>query len=75
MEAATISMLTLALLVAVPPLVLWLVWLAAPSRTKHADETATGSRKTERELSAAQPRIGIIETATSTPTRRAREES
>ncbi len=71
----SISVLNLALLIAVPPLVLWLVWLAGSSRTKHADEIAAGSRKTKRELAAAEPRIGIIETSTSTSTRRAREES
>jgi len=71
----SISVLTLALLIAVPPLVLWLVWLAGSSRTKHADEIAAGSRKTKHELAAAEPRIGIIETSTSTSTRRAREES
>jgi hypothetical protein len=67
--------LTLALLIAVPPLLIWLVWLAGSSRTKHADEIATGSRNTKRELSAAEPRIGTIETRTSTSTRRTREES
>ena len=71
----SISVLTLALLIAVPPLLIWLVWLAAPSRTKHAGEIVAGSGKTGRELSAAEPRIGIIETTTSTSTRRAREES
>jgi hypothetical protein len=49
--------------------------LAAPARTKHAEEIATQSRKTKRDLSAAGPRMGIIETSTSTSTRRAREES
>jgi hypothetical protein len=73
--SGSISVLTLALLIAVPPLILWLVWLAGSSRTKHADETATDSRKLQRELSAAEPRIGIIEASTSTSTRRAREES
>ena len=73
--SGSISTLTLALLIAVPPLVIWLVWLAAPARTMHADETPTGSGKTKRELSAAEPRIGIIEASTSTSTRRAREES
>jgi hypothetical protein len=68
-------MLTLALLVALPPIVIWLVWLSGSSRTKHADDIAAGSRVTKRELSAAEPRIGIIETSTSTLTRRAREES
>lgn len=71
----SISILTMALLVALPPLVIWLVWLAGSSRTKHADVIGDGSRKTKRELSAAEPRIGIIETSTSTSTRRAREES
>jgi hypothetical protein len=71
----SISVLTLALLIAVPPLLIWLVWLAGSSRTKHADEIAAGSRNTKRELSAAEPRIGTIETSTSTSTRRAREES
>ena len=51
----SISVLTLALLIAVPPLVLWLVWLAGSSRTKHADEIAAGSRKTKHELAAAEP--------------------
>ena len=73
--SGSISAITLALLVAVPPLVIWLVWLAGSSRTNHADEIAAGSPKTKRELSAAEPRIGIIETSTSTTTRRAREES
>src|SRR5712672_1249743 len=72
--AGSISILTLALLVALPPLLIWLVWLAGSSRTMHADDIAAG-RKTKRELSAAEPRIGIIETSTSTSTRRAREES
>jgi hypothetical protein len=71
----SVSVLTLSLLIAVPPLLMWLLWLAAPSRTKHADEIAAGSQRTKRELSAAEPRIGIIETSTSTSTRRAREES
>jgi hypothetical protein len=70
----SISVLTLALLIALPPLLIWLVWLAGSSRTKHADEIVAG-RKTKRDLSAAEPRIGIIETSTSTSTRRAREES
>jgi hypothetical protein len=69
------SVLTLALLIAVPPLVLWLVWLAGSSRMKHADEIAIDSRKLQRELSAAEPRIGFIEASTSTSTRRARKES
>jgi hypothetical protein len=73
--SGSVSVLTLALLVALPPLVIWLVWLAGSSRTKHADEIAAGSPKTKRELSAAEPRIGIIEASTSTSTRRAREES
>jgi hypothetical protein len=73
--SGSVSVLMLALLVAMPPLIIWLVWLAGSSRTKHADEIAAGSTNTKHELPAAEPRIGIIETSTSTSTRRAREES
>jgi hypothetical protein len=60
---------------ALPPIVNCFRGSPRSSRTKHADVIATGSAKTKRELSAAEPRIGIIETSTSTTTRRAREES
>jgi hypothetical protein len=72
----SISVLTLAFLVAVPPLLLWLAWLADTSRTNHAGGKAVKNEKTASELHAADPRIGIIESSTSsTLKRRAREES
>jgi hypothetical protein len=74
--AGSMSVLTLAFLVAVPPLLLWLAWLADSSRTNHAGGKAVKNEKTASELHAAEPRIGIIETSTSsTSKRRAREES
>jgi hypothetical protein len=74
--AGSISVLTLALLVAVPPLLLWLVWLAGSARTNNADAMPLKNEKARSELDAAKPRIGIIDTsASSTSKRRAREES
>ena len=72
----SISVLSLALLIAVPPLLLWLVWLAAPARTNNADAMASTKDERHSELRAAGPRIGIIENSTSsTSKRRAREDS
>jgi hypothetical protein len=72
--AGSVSVLTLALLVAIPPLVLWLVWLAGSPRTNHAEEILRKNAKPRSELHAADPRIGIVETS-STSMRREREES
>ena len=44
--AGSISVLTLAFLVAVPPLLLWLAWLAGSSRTNHAGGKAVKNEKT-----------------------------
>ena len=60
------------LLVAIPPLVLWLAWLASSSRTNNADENALDTRAEQRQLQAKEPRIGIVDT--STLKRRSREE-
>ncbi|HET9776113.1 MAG TPA: hypothetical protein VFP77_06070 [Gemmatimonadaceae bacterium] len=66
----------LVLLVAVPPLVIWLVWLIGAARTNNAGESPLKNQSSVRELSATEPRIGIIETSsTSTSKRRTREES
>lgn len=66
----------LVLLVAAPPLVIWLVWMIGVSRTNNAGESALKNQTSARELSATEPRIGIIETSsTSTSKRRTREES
>jgi hypothetical protein len=66
----------LVLLVAAPPLIIWLVWLIGAARTNNAGENALKNQTRARELSATEPRIGIIETSSSsTSKRRTREES
>lgn len=70
--AGSISVLTLALLVAAPPLVLWLVWLAGSSRMNNAEISSTGS-KALREPYAPDPRAGTTDSSTSK--RPVREES
>jgi hypothetical protein len=78
--AGSIAILTLGLLVAVPPLLLWLVWLAGLPRTNNADEIDLknenlNNEKRRSELHATEPRIGIIDSSSSTSKRRAREDS
>jgi hypothetical protein len=70
--AGSISVLTLALLVAAPPLVLWLVWLVGSSRTNNAERSSIGS-KALREPYAPDPRAGTTDSSTSK--RPVREES
>jgi len=66
----------LVLLVAVPPLVIWVIWLIGAARTNNAGQSALKNQSSLHELSATEPRIGIIETSsTSTSKRRTREES
>jgi hypothetical protein len=70
------TLLTLALLVTLPPLFLWLVWLAGSARTNNAGPMGAKNAMTPSELHAADPRIGIIESSASSPSKRqAREES
>lgn len=72
----SITLLSLTLLVALPPLLIWLFWLAGSARTNNADAVTAKNERTPRELHAAEPRIGVAETPTSfTSKRRAREES
>ena len=71
--SGSISILTFALLVAGPPLVFWLVWLAGASRTNNAGETAALGGPKKRELYATDSRPGFIESSTSKRT--TREES
>ena len=74
--SGSISFLTLALLVTVPPLLLWLVWLAGSARTNHAKGIARNAERTRAELYAPEPGIGINGISThSTSKRQAREES
>jgi hypothetical protein len=69
----SVSVLTLALLVAVPPLVLWLMWLIGASRTNNAEQRAASDAARPQELYATDSRTEIIESSPSR--RRAREES
>jgi hypothetical protein len=71
----SISFLSLALLVAVPPLLLWLVWLAGSARTNNATAIAQETAQGRAELNAHEPGIGINGISKpSTSKRQAREE-
>jgi hypothetical protein len=70
--SGSITFLNLALFIAIPPLLLWLIWLAGSARMNNA--TGIDEENDERpELNAAEQGIGIIEPSTSK--RHAREES
>ncbi|HEV7839890.1 MAG TPA: hypothetical protein VGO75_17595 [Gemmatimonadaceae bacterium] len=71
--SGSVSFLTLTLLVTIPPLLLWILWLAGSSRTNNADENAFEARAGQSELQAKDQHIGIIDKSTSK--RRAREET
>jgi hypothetical protein len=72
MWAGSISVLTLSLLVAGPPFLLWLAW-AVSARTNNADESALTSQTTPSELYPAESKTATVDTSTSK--RRTREES
>src|SRR4051812_46431290 len=69
----SISLFSLVLLVAGPPLVIWLVWLVMVSRTNNAGDTPVRRINSRNELPAAEPRKGIVDA--SNPKRSALEES
>ena len=71
--SGSVSFLTLVLLVTIPPLILWLLWLVGSSRTNNADEGALKARARQNEIQPPEPRTGIVDTPTSK--RRAREET
>ena len=71
--SGSISILTFALLVAGPPLVFWLIWLAGASRTNNAGRNAAETEAPHKELYATDSRPGFIESSTSKRT--TREES
>ena len=73
MWTGSIHLFNLALLVGIPPLILWLLWLIGAARTNHATDMGPPSERMRSELYPGDPRIGTIETSTSK--RRAREES
>jgi hypothetical protein len=59
------SILNLTLLIAVPPLVLWLVWLLGPSRTNNADQSQLDARAKWGELHATSSRPERLDVSTS----------
>jgi hypothetical protein len=70
--SGSVSLLTLALLVAIPPLLLWLVWLIGTSRTNNAGSSAA-NQVGRQQLYATDSRTEFNESSPSR--RRAREES
>ena len=68
--AGSISVQTLALLVAVPPLLLWLVWLAGSARTNNASGIAPANDNPRHQLRAPEPGFGITESSKSSTSRR-----
>jgi hypothetical protein len=74
--SGSITMFHLVLLAAIPPLLLWLLWLVSNSRTNNAGEKRLKNQTTNLGLNASPPGIGIIDTTSpSTSKRREREES
>jgi hypothetical protein len=73
--SGSISFLHLTLLVTIPPLILWVVWLVSSSRTNNAGEIRRENQMTQRELHGTESRIGIDTSSTSPSKRRVREES
>jgi hypothetical protein len=63
--SGSMSILNLTLLIAVPPLVLWLVWLLGPARTKNPDQGELDARTKWRELHATSSRSETIGVSTS----------
>jgi hypothetical protein len=69
----SISATHLALLIAGPPLLLWLLWLMRASRTNNAEEPAALGSTTRRELYGSNLRMESFDASTSK--RETREES
>jgi hypothetical protein len=71
--AGSITAVHLALLIAGPPLLLWLIWLMRASRTNNAEERGAPHHGTQRELYGSDSRTQIFDSSTSK--RGTREES
>ena len=69
----SMSLLALTLLLAGPPLLLWLAWFVKVSRTNNADNRALRATQSSPELHPGPPSKGIVDT--STQRRRAPEEA
>jgi hypothetical protein len=73
--AGSVSFSTLVLFLAIPPLVLWLVWLMTASRTNNAEEIGPTNRTRQKELAASDRTLGMNEPLSQTSIRQRREES
>jgi len=71
----SISFSTLALLLALPPLAIWLVWFLSSSRTNNAGEMGPTNRTKQRELVGSDRTPGVTESFSQTSIRQGREES
>jgi len=71
--AGSITAIHLALLIAGPPLLLWLIWLMRASRTNNAGEATALGQPTRRELYGSDLRMETFDSSTSK--RETREES
>ena len=71
--AGSITVVHLALLIAGPPLLLWLIWRMRASRTNNAEEPGALDHGTQRELYTSDSRTQIFDSSTSK--RGTREES
>ena len=69
----SISVLGLTLLIALPPLVMWALFLFIAPRTINADESALSDRSSVAELNAGQSDTESFRTSGSTLKRRSRE--
>jgi hypothetical protein len=71
----SISLSALALLLALPPLALWLVWFIASSRTNNAGEMGPANRTKQGELLGSDRTPGMTKSFSQTSNRQRREES
>jgi hypothetical protein len=71
----SISLSTLGLLLALPPLALWLVWFVASSRTNNAGEIGPTSQSKPGELARSDRALGMTDSFSQTSIRQRREES
>jgi hypothetical protein len=69
----SISMTSLALLIALPPLAMWAVWLLASARTINAGDSSPGAESEVAQLNGGE--TGLFDTSVSTSKRRSREGS
>lgn len=73
--AGSIPVLNLVLLLCLPPLAMWIVWVLATSRTNNAGTFATQEKMRQKELAGSDRTPGMTESFSQTSIRQKREES